>query len=489
MVTRLRKNTPPPPPAATEIEEDIDLPGPGGDGEEAGEKIDFFEYLAQLDDKLRNKATVYVYRLSPRVKKVGATHAIDKYAARLFAEDTLKEDHGGGRYKLYLDTGVKASNLTRVVEIFGTPAKIYPDQILVDDQGNPQPMQQTQPSAGTDGPVNRSELLDVLTTVLDRVQKKDVSTTDAVSELASLYKQAAATAVEIGTAGAKHQINNPQGGDATAALLREVLAEMRKGDPLTKKVMDMAVEKMLNPPPPAATPDLFATLKQLQELTGAEGGGGLGILKTIMGGGSGESFWEGVGKEMFSSLSVAVRENAPALLQWLREREHFKYVQAMTARQAAGGSAPSGAPTPVPSVVVPRPVPVPSATNPGLAQGAPQTQPSAQPRATAPSNEDEMIQAMVFEITSLIKRCWDRSKAAGEEADGISTANVVKLAYPGVLTFIRSSFNDLEKLKQMAATDAVLSAIAGDPAFPEFAADFFEELHTIDATEAPIASA
>lgn len=464
----LQSSDPPPPPV-----EDIDPPSA------QDQHVEFMEYLKKLDQRIVNKSTVYVYRTHPKIQKVGNKN-IATYPARIFDLKMLEDDHGGGGYKLMLDTGDKNINITRYETIAGS-AKIFPDMILVDDTGHPLPPPAA--PAAADGPASKSDLLEILTTVLDRVQKKDVNTADAVNELAALYRQAAVSAVEIGTAGVKAQLSNPQGGDSSAVvlMLKEVLNELkesRKSDPRTDKLYDLALEKLLNPPTPPAAPDIFDSLKKLADLGSLEE---LGPLKKIFGGG-GDSFWEGVGKDLFSSLSAAVRDNAPALVQWMRERAHFQYVTTMAQRQAAGSAAQNGpAPTQV-AVPVPQPPPVPArpaiTTPPAPAPAAP---PGSQPPIS--TEGESMLAAMQLEITSLIKRCWDRSRQVDEPVDGYSAASVVKLAFPAVLPFIRAHFNNLGELKALAAKDPVLGPIANDPDFPTFAEEFFEELHNVDGPE------
>ena len=100
-----------------------------------------------------------------------------------------------------------------------------------------------------------------------------------------------------------------------------------------------------------------------------------------------------------------------------------------------------------------------------------------------------MMAMMQAEITGLIRRCWDKSVQLGDTPDGGSAAAVLKLAYPGALPFIRSQFDDLEKLKQLAAQDQVLGPIAADAAFPRFAEEFFEELHEVEEGEPPVGAA
>jgi hypothetical protein len=466
------KNTPVPPPSPDPPDPPlIDDPVSG----EEDQHIEFMEYLKKLDQRIVNKSTVYVYRTQPKIQKVGNKN-IATYPARIFDLKMLEDDHGGGSYKLMLDTGDKNINITRYETIAGS-AKIFPDMILVDNDGNPLPPPS---AAAADGPASKSDLAEILKTVLDRVQQKSVSTTDAVSELASLYKNAAATAVEIGTAGVKAQLNNPQGGNgAVALLLREVLNELkesRKQDPRIERLYTLALEKMINPTPPPPAPDMFESLRKLADLSSLEE---LGPLKKLFGGG-GDSFWEGIGKDLFSSLSAAVRDNAPALVQWMRERAHFQYVTTMAQRQAAGAAAPNG-PTPTPvAVPVPQPPPVPARpaiTPPHSDTPSPGSQP---PISTEGEN---MLAAIQLEITSLIKRCWDRSRQLGDSVDGYSAASIVKLAFPAVLPFIRANFSDLGKLRELAAKDPVLSPIASDPDFPTFAQDFFEELHNVDGAE------
>jgi hypothetical protein len=500
MVSRTRTSaaTAPPPEPPPPAEEELLDPAQSPDEDD---KIDFFQHLKTLDDRLLTRAVVYVYRIRPKIQKVGSHH-IDKYAARLFSEDQLKEDHGGGRYKLMLDTGAKASNLSRVIEIAG-PARIFPDEILVDDQGNPRPMQPAGATTALADDSAKSDLVKVLQTVTEALQKNAGSPQQAIQDALAVMKQANVGAVEIIANAAKAAAGQGGGSAADKEVLSELrnlasaIRDMKKGGDsgIADKVMNAAVDRFLNPPEPKAAPDLFDGLKKLGDAFGAEAGGGLGVLRTLLGGQK-ESFWEGVGREIFSGLSTAVRENFPSIMQWARERAWYSYVEKMQRQAAQAGIQPPGPPQPgtqpPPAVMQRVPLPPPPPDHPPGPAARPAPPPAPQPNPAAQSapqpgapGETEMLNMMQREITALIRRTWDRSRQedSDEDPDGASAAIVVKLAYPAVIPFIRAQFNDLEKLKLLAAADPVLGPITGDPAFPQFAQDFFEELHEMEEGE------
>jgi hypothetical protein len=498
MATRRAATSAPPaqtkPPADPPIlDPEVPAAAPQGGEEPETEKLDIFQHLAALPDKLLNKSVVYVYRLFPKIKKTGAHTNIEKYAARLFSEDQLKEDHGGGRYKLILDTGEKPHNLTDYLTITGTPAKIFPDQILVDEGGAPLPVQPaTQPEAA--GP-DKSELVKVLQTVTALLEQNRNSPQKAVDAALEVFQKANLGAMEIIQNAAKSAAaGNGSAGDN--AVLQEIrglanaVREMAKNggrDRVTDQLMDAAIKKFINPEPAATATSPLSGLKEIADMFGVDGGG-IGLLKTIAGVGGKESWWEGGLKEVFSGISAAVKDNFPAIMQWARERAYYSYLERQ--RQPAPPPATAAPPTVVHQPPPPAPAPaaprVPLPAQPAAQTSAP-APPAPQPQAPGPGSpemEQQMIDMMQQAITGTIRRSWDEQKAIikeGHESEmsGYATAAVVRQAFPELMPFLRQTFTDLAQLNEMAAADPILGPITSDPAYPQFAEEFFEELHSV----------
>ena len=437
------------------------------------DQTDFVQYLEKsLDDAVRNRSTVYVYRTRPKIVKDGSSN-IAKYAGRIFSMDMLQTDHGGGRYKLMLDTGIREKNITRYVELPGA-AKIYPDHMLVDEQGNPKPVGTAAPqTAGSS-----DQLVDVLKTVTEALQNNRNSPQKAIEDALAVMRQANLGAVEIIANAAKAANSGEKQSDsAVLQAINNLTATLRERhkDPVSEKVMNAALEKLINPQPVPAAPDMFDQIRKLADLASVDG---LGNLRSILGGKKEESFLESIGKELAVGVSEALKATAPSIMQWLRERSYYNYVQHQAATAQTPGQPGAAPPAPAhPSSVAAR-VPLPQAVPPSPAQ------PATHPAQPGIPTEEDMFAAMTREVTGLIRRCWD------EQHSGDAAAKVIKLAYPVIMPMIRSNFNDLEKVKQMAAQDEFLAPITSDEDFPEWAQDFFEELHQVDGNKtAPPASA
>jgi len=101
--------------------------------------IGFFEQLSRFSNVDWEQHIVYVYRLSPITDRLagGTTKYLMKYGSR-FDQDTLKADHGSGRYRLQLnrygDKGQSKTIRTYEIDIedINFPPKVPPGEWLDD---------------------------------------------------------------------------------------------------------------------------------------------------------------------------------------------------------------------------------------------------------------------------------------------------------------------------------------------------------------------
>jgi hypothetical protein len=467
-----------PPPLATTQEEE----------KEEKEKIDFWEFFDKLDEPTKKVSKVYLYRLDPPVVKragVGSKRkAIDVFPGHLFSYEMLHAKHRGGTYQIYIDSKVSAACINRVVELPG-PAMIYPEFILVDDQGNPLATQPPPPVAApteSNSGNGSGSVVQVVEAVVAALKDKQDGNPNvlqqAIADAMMVGKQANLAAVDILASAAKNAA--PSGStNSMETLLRELLNEIRQKpepDPVAKKVMDTALDRLVNPPaPPAAVPaaNPLEGLKQLSELFGVEGGG-IGLLKNALGQKQ-SSFWEEVGKDTFGMIGTAIRENMPGLIQWLRERTYVNHAQFMASRAAQGKP---GAPAPSAAGIPVQPVP-PNSDPPAAALGGDRaTQPQGQP-APMPNNptEEQIMEQIRQQITMMIANFW------ASNMSGQATGVAIKSAFAGILPMLRIQFNKLEPLIEMAKLDPILGPITVDEDFPAFAKEFFDELQKIGPLE------
>lgn len=446
---------------------------PVEDATDPKDKLDFFEYLRTLNRVLPANSLIYLYRLEPKIKNKSDRAYIDKISAEGVDEDWVKQKHGGGKYQGYLSTGNAAMDVKRVFWIEG-PAIIRPDQIMVDHEGNAIPAAAPAPASEA---LTKSDLLQslqsTLQTVLEAVKNKDVNAGQALGEMMSLMKQAAAGAVDIATSSAKQQVTNPSG-SGLESVVRDLLQELKnsrgQGRETSRidKFIDVALEKMLNPAPAA---DMFDQLKKLADLGNMEG---LGFLKTLFGGGQREeSFWEKAGAMVAEGLATAIKENGPAIVQAYREKlqvDHARIVlQGRDGAHQVVNVPPGHQPAPMPPTHQP---PLPNVIRMPSPPAGPGSAPSPQPPPMPRAQEEQVaMQSLVTQITNLIATCWD------EGDSGRDTAITVKRSFKPLVSLLQMNFKDLEQLKNMAKTDAVLSSISDDPDFPAFAQEFFDELH------------
>ena len=102
----------------------------------------FFEMISKFTDADWEKHIVYIYRLAPITDRLagGTLKYLMKYGSR-FDQDTIKADHGSGRYRLQLNQlGPKGSSKTirtqeLDIEDMNFPAKV-PDGEWMDDPRN-----------------------------------------------------------------------------------------------------------------------------------------------------------------------------------------------------------------------------------------------------------------------------------------------------------------------------------------------------------------
>lgn len=453
--------------------------------EDTTSDLGFFDHLRSLPRGVRESSLIYIYRVEPKVKKSGKYAYIERVSAEGFDEEWLKEKHGGGKYRLWLNTPNQSQDLQRYADIAG-PAKIYPDQVLVDAEGNALPAAQPAPAAASAQPVTPDAIAQIVTTAIQAVKDKGASADEAFAQAMGVMRKAQEGSIEILTSSLKNQVNN--GGDsATAALLKEMLAEIRSqrnnpGDRKLDKIVDAGLERLLNPPAQPGPLDFIKQLKDLQELDGLSG---------ILGGSPKENgaWWEPLVGKLADALSDTLKANGAAIIEAYREKLRVDaFLAQQNARRPAQPAAapiataqtPPGTPAPsVPQAAPSLPLPIPVPAGPGAPppefppHAAPQAQPAPVP-VQGPHTPTEMTEEQVFDairrqITELIVTCYE------ENDSGVDAAITVKRAHRPLLALIRPQFKDFNQVLALAQVDPVLKQIAGAAEFPEFAREFHEE--------------
>ncbi len=398
---------------------------------------------------------LYLYRVNPRVKnKQGEFAYINRWSEKpsdTIDEDWVQREHGGGMFQWRLnDDALPTPNSRTQLFTVDGPPKIQPGQVLVQNSdgstgvaaSGPPPAQHSQ---------QKSEFAELATLVRDVVRDrpgdagaaKAVETMQHANEAAiSIVRRAAEQTVVTGTG---HPLMDRM---LEKMMDRMMSAESNKPaeDPRMSRLMDAALENLINPRQPPAPVDGLGELRSLKDLFGADN-----LLDLIRGGGGTD--WKAEGVKLLGSAVMML----PQLLQVFRMQRAEEFQRQMYLRSA---SAPAGPPqSPQAGAPVIPFAPRPAMPSPGAPPPPPVMPPAAMPPGVPAMSAPVDPAALALDD---IVRFFDQGFGAEDTADFVADK------YPAVVAMLKPFLQSKEFVEQFARTTPPLSDIAGDPAFPEF---------------------
>lgn len=430
------------------------------------------EFRAQLDPGIVTNAVCWLYRQRPKVRARGKKKHIDTYDLRTFSWDQVEEDHGGGKYKLWVDIGDKVEHTFYFDS--PRPAIIPPDFILLDEQGNVVLTSNPPPAANpADKPATRSDVVDIIREVKSGPDASSVlqsTVNTSVEMLGSVYKKG----LEVVSQG------KPAGDSSAVEDLRRQLAslEQKLNDQTTRELKDQIarleakIEQSASVRPQANPDgDLSSAVAKTASFFGIEGGG-KGLIETLSSkGGSEESLLTYGGKKLFDAAATFIANMDPgAITNWMQGSAYNRFLEIDLRRRQQGitdtppppGYAPQG-PQPV-QRYAPQP-----AMNRAPVNAAPMT--ATPPAGGQMPNPQQTLAILQQQIPAMIRYFWDSDR------DGETTALAVKGQFMPFLPMLRQQFGDLDGLRKLAATHPLLAPMTEHPDWPEWSEEFFKELH------------
>jgi hypothetical protein len=441
-----------------------------GDGEDPRLKLPFFEHLRMMNEQEQQDFMVYVYRQDPPVENSENNR---KYAAKYpptIDEETIKREHGGGKYLCYLnDMSKKPNVLIRKHTFWLTGAPIIPEgTVLIDGKNGRQIAQPAQASGGTAESLV-AEVVKSLTPLIH--SKPNVSQEEMLSTAMGTMRRAMEQSIDIMGSSIKKQ------------------ADSVSGNPLMDGLIAKALERLLNPAPQQDPMTAFKTmLETMREMQGLTGGGtrrtsGLvdelkgvaellkvdedGTIKNLI-------FGRNDRDEQPASISSSLLRIGEAILT--RRPDIIDSGAALLARVASGPQTPapqtqpqhptlSGAgPTPVAHAgTQQQPTAVPS-SSPAAAEGSQSAQ-------IAPSPEEQMQQQMVAGILQAIVNGYNSQNT------GDAVAISLQMLFPNQVSAFAGYLSMPDGMVfSWLRSQPLIAPIVDQEDFAEFYADFKRQM-------------
>ncbi len=448
---------------------EVEVQNPAGDPpptpqelEAAG--VEFFPMLQKLAPALWEQAIVYLYRVAPKVESLGGTPKfICKYVTP-FDEQTVKADHGGGKYKAIFR--FEDYQRSCVFEVEGEP-KILATQKVVDG---------TVPAAAAAPTPADSDarLIMLVQTILDKTQNKPQD--EAIRIALDTMKAGLSGAMEVVTSAAKQSVNPAPapGNSIVETLLGKLIAGEAIGpkNPLLDKMLEVMIKRMMNDDddggPIAAAPDPIEQLGKLKDAFGLD-------MQSLIKNGQTAAAQKNAWVESLLNVGLKLVDQLPQLfLQW-RQAQHEAFQRAVLARQLQLAPAPAtqpgaaAVPTPPPAT---SPLPsgfaaVPAPTMPeAIPPQTSVTQPGAGAQPAAPGATESLPtpeQAMNLVMTSAIQTIA-RSYEDGD--DGETCAFILMRAFPELVAQLKPQLANPLSVKLVC--DSYFASYAGDDEFQPF---------------------
>ncbi|MCU1284465.1 MAG: hypothetical protein JWO13_815 [Acidobacteriales bacterium] len=460
-VSRSRRNLSTADPADAESQESR-KPNDGTDPAPATPPaVQFFDRIAALTEADWDHHLCYLYRVRPLVTNSTRHNYIDLYS-RKFDESDVKEQHGGGGYKIIFKNKTEGKLLQEYFfDIEGEP-KFKAGQKLNSPEILPAG---TVPAAA---PAPQTELASVLREVLGALQSKDSGGAEAAMRNAlDLVKQGSTAGIEIMKQG----------------IMKE--SGSMTGNPIMDKLMTAMLERMATPPPEKnSLKEALELLAQIRKMDGKDDreersnpAGELGILKDLFGGenlmdlvkrgltGEGGGGTRDVWKETLSNAGLKLVDHLPVIIQGVKD-----IIQQQVQIAMLRGGVPQPARAVLPANVQRQPQTIPAAhiVQQQQPNGVAVQSIAAQPAQVQPTQEE--VLANIDRIKQMIVRCFD----AGDDGD-LAALTVIR-SYPELVQPLQPFFADLAGVLQFATNDLILAPIVPEPGFNEYMEEFIARM-------------
>lgn len=434
------------------------------------EKVKLYEadiWTAQelMPALLAKECLAYLYRLEPEVfNSAGKGSNIGKYQIPVTIEQITKA-HGGGKYKLWIKRGPR--NMVQEIFTINDAAPIFQSgQTLRDGK----PIATPSNSEGNEG---RGETAQVVKMLLDS-QKQQPGATKAIEQAIEVLGTAQTTALKIQSDASAAAIASPTGNKLMDEVVPALLKRLMEPPPAAAPVDPLAVfERVANmfkamqpaPAPVAENPepanimDQFALVK---ELTGAES------LKDLITNGMGKSGPKA--PDPWLGMIASVVPMLPQLVhQWriMRDEDFRRQVWlsqnrgVLEAQPVPGATPANRQPVATRGAVVAFPG-TPPPPPPAIDVQPPISQPAQ------PQTQEQLVMRIVQEIERYFKAGWD----------GEVTAIHLKMELPEAVVLLGPVLADQNAITQLVQGIPQLSALAQEEEWPQFLAEFIEQMQT-----------
>jgi hypothetical protein len=420
-------------------------------------QLTFFDALTEIPVGGWDVVNLYLYRLEPKVaNREGQEKYIGCFGSPI-TQESVKTDHGGGKYQLYLKAG-KHTLRSHRFWIDGEPR--YLDGQTV--RGGPMAGTPLTGPAGTVLPPGQD-----IASIVRQVIEATGGNSKAADAGIDVMTRAFNTGLDLQKSISTKQLDSATGstlGDKLFEMMMPKLLAPSTPDPMMMKLFEAFIADRRadrrEPNPAAATPvppsEQFALVK---EVFGVES---LRDVFDMTRGGKEQPWWVAV-------LSNAI-EKLPTILNEFAQMQERGFQRAVIAHQLGAAQALPVVPG-RPGTVVPAAPVIPLQPSPIAVQTAP-----------VPSNGTPvgtMSEQMIQGIVEGICRAYD------EGYPGDMAAVHLKLLYPQLVDSLRPLLSDPVQLANFVRQTSALAERASEEDWPGFQQEFIEEVRQVPIQDNP----
>lgn len=411
-------------------------------------EVPFFDAVAAIPEGGWEKTTIYLYRLEPAVaNKQGEKKYIGVYGGPI-NEQSIKDEHGGGKYHAYVKYGIgKMTSTLRNHRFWIDGEPIYKEG------------QTSRTGLGAGAPVipGQQDIGFIVRQVIEATGGNTKAADAGIEVMKRAFMDGLDLTKSIATNNAQSATGTTLGDKLLTALLPRLTEPPSNAlPPMVEKFMDAAItifkseRKEPNPAQPTPLTDQFTLVK---EVMGVES---LRELFDITRGGKEQPWWVSV-------LSNAI-EKLPTLLNEFAQMQERAFQRAVIAHQLGAGQ-----PAPPAPILRTETIPVP----PGRYASPPSAPPPVPSNGTMP---EQMIAGMVDSIC----RAYD------EGYPGDMAAVHLKLLYPELVESLRPLLSDPQQLSNFVRQTPALAERASEEDWPSFQQEFLEEVRQVPIQDMPV---
>lgn len=411
-------------------------------------QLTFFDALTEIPVGGWDVVNLYLYRLEPKVaNREGQEKYIGCFGSPI-TQESVKTDHGGGKYQLYLKAG-KHTLRSHRFWIDGEPR--YLDGQTV--RGGPNAGTPLTGTSGTVLPPGQD-----IASIVRQVIEATGGNSKAADAGIEVMKRAFTDGLDLQRTISAKQLDSTTGSSLGDKLFDSLLPRMLAPpttDPIILKLVEAAISNMKadrrepNPVTPVPATDQISLVKELL---------GVDSLKEVieMGrGGKEQPYWV--------TLLVNLVEKLPSLMNEFAQMQERGFQRAVIAHQLGAAQTLPGVPgRPVPAAPV-----IPLQPSPIAVQPAP-----------VPTN-GTMSEQMIQGIVEGICRAYD------EGYPGDMAAAHLKLLYPQLVDSLRPLLSDPQQLSSFVAQTSALAERAREEDWPGFQQEFIEEVRQVPMQDVP----